>query len=104
MVKISRLGFNKVDYTKTNETTRVPKTSIQTFQPAEKKSDYTTIVKNEPRYSAQLNDLKTKFEGIDAGSYINEAETNGFKMLVVADADYADFGAKWDKIKPEVSI
>jgi len=96
MVKISQITFGKVDYTRTNQTTRVPKTAVQTFK-TENKTDYTTIVK-EHRYTAELDALKAKFEGIDPQEYVADAKNNGFKMLVVTDADYAQYGAKWDDL------
>lgn len=95
MVKISQIAFGKVDFTRTNTTTRVPKTAIQTFQ-THNKTDYTTIVK-ENKYAAQIEGLKTKFEDIEPEYYVNEAANNGFRMLVVSDSDYKNFGARWDE-------
>ena len=96
MIKLSKIALGKVDFTKTNQTTRVPRTAIQTFQ-IENKNDYTTIVR-ENKYSAQIDALNNKFASIEPQEYINEAAANGFKTLTVSDADYESYGAKWDKI------
>ena len=96
MVKISQINFGKVDYTKSKQTTRVPKEQIQTFQ-TNKKTDYTTITK-ENTYATKISDLNTKFENIKNEKYILEAKNNGFKTLIVSDEDYANFGTKWDEI------
>lgn len=94
-MKILQLMLAKTGFTRTNKTSFVPKTVVQTFKNTQK-TDYTKVETGNT-CAAKIVDMKEKFAQVDAEKYLAEAKQNGTQTLQVSDADFETYGMKWDK-------